>query len=185
MPTAVWAGDTFNFRGPSAVGEFLRIEGCIVTDVFVVATEGRLHDPPGPPTPVSFADVNLIQFDNCTGTTLLAAFGEATLTDEAFQVNRELTSATLNATIQVTDFITGSTSNVDVDLTWSGAGALLRESERFHFRAPGFILQSRLNATFRDAQALGSVTLGGVNWTPQPSSFAQIASVKQGSVTIE
>jgi hypothetical protein len=39
-------------------------------------------------------------------------------------VNRELTSATLNATVEVTDEITGSTSKVDVDLTWSGTGSL-------------------------------------------------------------
>jgi hypothetical protein len=129
--------------------------------------------------------VTIFQFDNCTGATLLAAFGQATLTDQAFQVNRELTSATLNATLQVTDVVAGSTSNVDVDLTWTGTGQLTRESDRFHLRAPGSIFQSRLNGTFRGAQASGSVSLGGVNLATQLSIFAQIASVKSGSVTID
>jgi hypothetical protein len=72
-----------------------------------------------------------------------------------------------------------------VELTWSGTGELVRESERFHLHASGFITQSRFNGSFRDAQASGSVSLGGVNLATQPSSFAQSASVKLGSVEID
>jgi hypothetical protein len=185
LPNTGRAADTFNVRGPSAFAEFSRTEGCITTVVFVFGTEVKFHDPPGPPTPVSFAEVGLLQFDDCTGATLQAAFGDATLTDEAFQVNRELSSATLNATVQVTDEITGSTSTVEVDLTWTGTGELVRETERFHSHAPGVNFQSRFNGRFRDAEASGSVSLGGVNLAQQPSEFAQLASVKQGEVTIE
>jgi hypothetical protein len=110
LPTAVWAGEHFTFSGPSAVVSFVSTEGCITTDVSVFASDESLHDPPGPPTPMSVANVMIDQFDNCTGATLLSAFGEATLTDQAFEVKSQLTSATLNATVQVTDSITGSTS---------------------------------------------------------------------------
>jgi hypothetical protein len=92
--------------------------------VFVIGTEGR-------PTTVSMAIVTVSRFDNCTGTTLLAAFGRATLTDQASQVDTGLTSARLNATLQVTAFVAGSTAKLGVDLTWSGTGELVRQSERF------------------------------------------------------
>jgi hypothetical protein len=185
LHTAVWAADTFSVRGPSASSGFSRTEGCITTEVFVFATEVKFHDPPGPPTPVSFADVGLFQFDDCTRTTLQEAFGDATLTDEAFQVSRKLTSATLKATVQVTDEISGSTSTLDIDLTWTGTGELVRETDRFHSHAPGVNFQSRFNGRFRDAEASGSVSLGGMNLAQQPSEFARIGSVKEGEVTIE
>ena len=57
--------------------------------------------------------------------------------------------------------------------------------DRSQFHAPGFIFQSRFNGTFRDAQASGNVSLGGVNLATQPSLFAQIVSVREGSVTID
>jgi hypothetical protein len=181
LPTAVWAGEHFTFSGPSAVVSFVSTEGCITTDVSVFASDESLHDPPGPPTPMSVANVMIDQFDNCTGATLLSAFGEATLTDQAFEVKSQLTSATLNATVQVTDSITGSTSNVDVDLTWSSIGDLFQQTLHTHVHTPGLISQSRSNGAFREAQASGSVSLGGVNLATQPSNFAEILSAKGGA----
>jgi hypothetical protein len=187
LPTPVRAGDTFNLRGPSAFAGFFSPDpsGCVFTDVFVFANDRRLHDPPGPPTTFSEAFVNIFQFDNCTGTELISAFGSAQLADPAFQITPQLTSATLNTTIEVFDFVSGSTFNVDVALTWTGTGGLIRQSQRSHFRAPGFIQHSRFTGSFRDAQASGSVSLGGTNLTPEPSFFAQLASIKEGSVVID
>jgi hypothetical protein len=187
LSTPARAGDTFNIRGPSALADFFSTDpsGCVFTDVFVFANDRRLHDPPGPPTTSSEASVGIFQADFCTGTERISAFGSGQLADPAFQITPKLTSATLNTTIEVFDSVSGSTFNVDVALTWTGTGGLIRQSQRLHFRSPGFIQHFRFNGTFRDAEASGSVSLGGTNLTPQPSFFAQLASIKEGSVVID
>jgi len=123
------------------------------------------------------ATVRIAQDDYCTSA-YLHAFGEATLTDETFQVNKELTSASLNATVLViNDAHDLFAYDVDLALTWTGTGELVRQSDRFHFHASDFGFQSRSNGTFRDAVASGSVSLaaslGDTNLTPQASMDAQ------------
>src|SRR5262249_32672552 len=122
LPATVLAGDSFNFRGPTADASFSSTSGCLLTDVFVFANDGRLHDPPGPGTPSSVAEVNIFQFDSCSGIQLMAAFGQASLAAADFQVARGLNSATLNTTVQVFDFISGNTVNVDLALNWTATG---------------------------------------------------------------
>jgi hypothetical protein len=182
--TVLAAADTSNFQGLTVQAGFFSTDGCISTDVTISATESKGPHPPDSPTTVSIADIGISQFDQCTGTTVLDAFGEVTLTDQSFQVGPQLISATLKPTGQVTDSVTGSIFNIDVDLTWTPTGPLTAESDRIHVHSPGLIFQSHSNGTSRDAQASGSLSLGGVNLTPQPSGFAVIASVKRGSVTI-
>jgi len=195
LPTPARAADSFNFRGRFANAVFRSTDptGCIVTVVFVTVTEGRLHNPPGPPSASVATDpvatVRIAQDDYCTSA-YLHAFGEATLTDETFQVNKELTSASLNATVLViNDAHDLFAYDVDLALTWTGTGELVRQSDRFHFHASDFSFQSRSNGTFRDAVASGSVSLaaslGDTNLTPQASMDAQIGSVKSGTLSLQ
>jgi hypothetical protein len=180
------AGDSFNFRGLTAVAEFSNTDGsgCVFTDAFIFASNGRLHDPPGPGTPSPVAEVNIFQYDSCSGTQLLAAFGSSSLTADSLQVDKKLTSATLNATVQVFDYISGNTFNEDIALNWTSTGDPVSEKDHFQFRAPGYIANYRFSGTSRPAQASGSVSDGVTNFSPGPSYYAEIDSVKSGSVTI-
>jgi hypothetical protein len=81
--------------------------------------------------------------------------------------------------------VTCGTFDVEVAMTWTGTGELERLRDRSHFYAPGLIAHNRFDGTFREAVASGSVSLGGTNLTPQAPEFAEIGSVKQGSVTIQ
>jgi hypothetical protein len=187
LPTPAWAAaESSNFRGSSAIADFSSTDpsGCILTSAFVFGTDGRLHEPPGPPVTSPTVQVNLFQFDSCTGTTLVFAYGLVTIPDEAFQIDQQLTSATLNATVQATDLNTGSTLNVDIDVTWTGTGELTRQSIHSHFHAPGFISHTRFNGTFREAQASGSISFAGTSLAGQSTS-ALIGSTKSGSVVID
>jgi hypothetical protein len=185
LPATVLAGDSVNFRGPTADASFSSSSGCAITDVFVFANTGRLHDPPGSGTPSSVAGVNIFQFDSCSGTQLMAAFGEASLAAEDFQVAKGLNSATLNATIQVFDFISANTFNVDLAIDWTATGDSVNVKDHFHFRAPGHVENFRFSGTFRPAQAAGTVSDRVTDFTPAPTSFAEIGSVKEGSVIID
>jgi hypothetical protein len=186
LPTPVWAVDIYNIMGPYATASFSTTDptGCIVTNVNVYATDGRQQNPPGPPTASSVADVIISQYDDCAGALLLSGFGEATLTREAFQVTGQSISATLNATVPVTDSVTGSTFNVEVALTWTGTGELTRVSDRYHDQEPGFTFESRSEGTVRPAVTSGSVSLAGTNLTPQPSYYAFLGSAKSGVMLI-
>ncbi len=174
---AAGSGSTtvFRFHGISAFAFFDNVssDGCIDTSVDVDGTQNGTS---------SEADVFIGKFDFCTQTDLLEASGSTFNPD--FQVSKKLDSASLNATISVFDFLSGNTFNVSVSTTWTATGPLSHEIQSFHFQTKGFIDNFHLNAAFRDAGASRTVSDGTTNFTPSPSLFAQIASVKSGEVTI-
>ena len=174
---AAGSGSTtvFRFHGISAFAFFDNVssDGCIDTSVDVDGTQNGTS---------SEADVFIGKFDNCMGTPLLLAFGSTFNPD--FQVSNKLASASLSATISVFDDVSSTTFNVSVNTTWTATGPLSHEIQSFHFQTKGFIDNFHLNAAFRDAGASGTVSDGTTNFTPSPSLFAQIASVKSGEVTI-
>jgi hypothetical protein len=174
----------FSFTGLSAEAFFSSTEGCVVTDVGVFAMEGRVKTGPGRPAVESAAATFVSQFDVCTGTQLLAADGFAVLAPGEFQIDEQLTAATLTATIEVFDFVSGASFPVDVSVSWTGFGDTFSVKDRFHLKAPGFKVNSRFDGTFREATAAGTVTDGTTNFTPEPAVFAQLGSVKQGEVVI-
>lgn len=174
----------FSFRGQTADAFFSSTQGCVVTDVGVFAADGRIKTGPGGPEVASMAATFISQFDVCTQTQLLAADGFAELAPGEFQIDAELTAATLTATIEVFDFVSGTSFPVDVDVSWTGFGDTFTVKDRFHQRAPGFKANFRFDGTFRDATAAGTVTDGTTNFTPEPAVFAQLGSVRQGEVVI-
>jgi hypothetical protein len=176
----------FSFKGQFAEALFSSTDpsGCVVTEVFVAADDGRVKTGPGMPEVESVAFIFISQFDVCTQTQLLAADGFAVLAPDAFQIDRQLTAATLTATIEVFDFVSGTSFPVEVNVSWTGFGDTFSVKDRFHLKAPGFKVNSRFDGTFRDATASGTVTDGTTNFTPEPAVFADMGSVKQGEVDI-
>lgn len=175
----------FSFKGQFAEAEFFNVDPseCVFTDVFVTAVDGRVKEA-GHPAVSSMAFVFISQFDDCTGTDLLAAEGEATLAAGAFQIDEGLTTATLNATIEVTDFLTDTSFPVDVSVSWTGSGPTFRQKDHFQLKTPGFKVNAHFDGTFRDAMAAGTVSDGTTDFTPDPAVFADMASIKQGEVDI-
>lgn len=165
----------FRFHGMTAFAVFdsLSSDGCVDTTVFVDANQSGSN---------LEADVFIGQFNICTQTDLMEASG-STLSP-TIQISKKLDSASLSATISVTDFLSGNTFNVSVNTTWTATGPLSHEIQSMHFHTKGFIDNFHLNAAFRDAGASGTVSDGTTNFTPSPSVFAQVASVKVGDVTI-
>ncbi len=173
------SGTTFVFRfhGSSAFAFFDNLSGCIDTSVSVDGFQNTVNK-----QTTSGADIFIDQFNICTSTELLAA--EGSTLNANFQVGKKLVSASLNTTISVTDFVSGNTFDVSVNLTWTSTSAIAHEISSFHFHTKGFTENAHFNADFRDANASGTVSAGTTNFTPSQSVFAQIFSAKEVDVMI-
>jgi hypothetical protein len=105
--------------------------------------------------------------------------------DATFQADRsKLTKASLQATIPATDNISGAEVQVEVDLTWTGAGELASESQRFRFKQAGLLLSSWFKGFIRPATASGTVLVGGENIATDASIFADIFRVRLGELDV-
>jgi hypothetical protein len=184
--SSVSANEIFKFRGESVNAFFTNTDGCIETSVFVAATQGASQSPPGPGSPVSQVVLFISQFDLCAGERLVSAESVSTVPEADFQVAKMLGQATLNTTVTVTDFASDPPASFDVfiDLTWTGVGALSRQSNNSHFKSPGCIIHNRFHGTSRTAEASGSVSDGTMNYTPGPSVEAFIMSANSGTLII-
>ncbi len=175
------SGTTFVFRfhGLSALANFDNVspDGCIDTFVFVDGSQNTVNQ-----QTFSEADISIGKADICTNTPLLSAFGSTS--NPNFQVGDKLLSASLNTTISVFDFVSGSTFNVSVSVAWTSTSAIGHENSTSHFHTKAFTENAHFNADFRDANASGTVSDGTTNFTPSPSVSAQIMSAKDVVVTI-
>jgi len=174
----------FSFKGQSADAFFSSTDqtGCIETFVGVFAEDGKIKVV-GQPAVTSQAFTFIDVFDFCTSTLVLSAFGSATLAPADF-VMQKLDSATLATSIEVFDFVSGTSFTVDVSVNWTGVGDPSRVKEHFQIKSPTFKLNARFDGTSRDATASGTVADGTTNFTPDPAVSASLANVKSGEVDI-
>jgi hypothetical protein len=173
---------TMGLRGPLVDAEFLSTDpsGCVETDVFVAANSGTEQDHPSTAA-VGVASVNIYQYDSCTGTTLLQVVGlKDTLGPGEFQVSKQLDWASLKSTITATDIDTGIAFDVNVNVDWTGAGAITRDHSNTNDVSPGCHIINRWKGSGRDANASGVVSDGVANFAPSPSQGAEVGFVIDG-----
>ena len=180
------AGSKLRFSGDTARASFTSVDpsGCITTDVLVFANDTLSQSPPGNGDRNSGVTLFISQVDTCNFILLMDAFGFAFIAPADFQVSSQLNSATLNATINVEDFVSGNTFDVFVNLTWTGSGPLSRDSSKFHSQTPHCQFHSSFKGSSRFAEASGTVSDGTVNFTPDPSWDGGLISAKGGQMTI-
>jgi len=184
-PAPVLAGDIFKFSGKNANAFFFSQEGdCVATFVGVFANDGKFQSPPGPPGTGQFADIFIDRFDFCTETSLISAFGSRMLDESQFSIDQKLNSASLNTSIEMFDFVSGTSFTVDVNLNWTGTGDLVRQSFSSKVQTPKCKFMERFRGSFRSAEASGVVTDGVTNFTPDPTSDASLGQTSSGSLVI-
>jgi hypothetical protein len=180
------ASDTFHFsvRGQLAEAYFYSTDssGCVITSVAVFANDNRYNYGPGGPEALPLLTVLLSKWDECTGTLLLEANGQAVL--EGHQSDKQLTAATLDTTIKLFDFVAETPVPVSVNIAWTGTGATVTQRSHNQIKLPGFKMNSRFSGTFRNATAVGTVSDGTTNFTPEPATSARLGSVQGGEVAI-
>lgn len=170
-----------------AFAAFDSTSGCIDTSVVVVGINGKsagfTMDTGGGHTsgPASFIDVS--QYDHCAGQPVLDAGtpccgGPLPAGDSvAFAAARDDSSATLDARLTVVDSLSGASIPLTAHLAWTATGPLERDS--FSEVPPGGGLPIEVahgEITHRPAIATGTVTDGATNYTPDPSTEADISS---------
>jgi hypothetical protein len=179
--------ETFHYstRGLTAYANFYSVDesGCIETYADLNATDGRVKQT-GKPAVTSEMFVYMYQYDFCSGEWLVDAFGFASLAADEFVIDKGLNSATLVATINVYDYVSGSEFALSIDVTWSSTGGVYQQKFHAQYRSPEFKYNYRFMGTFRGATAAGSISGAGMEFAPWPASYAELANVKSGEVGI-
>lgn len=189
LPSSALASNVqrYQFSGQFAGAYFSSADPsneCIITDVSVFGDDGRVRMGSGKPGVGSAAGVYISQYDYCNEELLVAADGFTGLDADDFQIDRQLNSATLHTTITVYDWVSDTTYPVDVDVNWTGTGDPYRESGGSRYNTPGFKYNSHFQGTFRSAEVSGSVETAWGTLTSGSVVFADMGSVRSGSIEI-
>lgn len=178
QPLGASAADSVKFKGRSANAFFESRSGCIGTIVNVFASERVL----GNPSNAGEVFVEVRQFDSCNNDEpFLVASGGASITQAHFQVDANLGSATLDATVTLTDTLSGSSFEVAIeDLNWAATSSRGRQNSHSNFSFQGCHISFHVNGAFRLAEAAGAITDGTSNFTPDPSLAGNLFSAKSG-----
>jgi hypothetical protein len=180
------SADVWKLKNESVRAEFTSVDEtqCIYTDVIVWASKEMYQEAPGSGTWTPYVLVNFNQSDICKKTTI-NAFGSAPITQSQLQVAGKLSSATLTATVSMTNWWTGEKyADFDLDLTWTATGPLSSDNRHDQFRYGDYHLNEQFISEFRFAQAVGTVWDGTTNLTPNPAvEETDIFYAKQGSVS--
>lgn len=164
LPSKAQGAETISFRGTTAVVEFYSTDptGCIITSVTAFANESRGAITPAPQETNAWVDVTIYLFNICTWEQMACGAGSLDLADGAFNLAGHLASATLSATGEVYDSCTGTDRPVTVALTWTGEGDIVSGRSHFSTHAPSYHVSYRQRGQYRDATAVGSMTLDGL-----------------------
>jgi hypothetical protein len=189
VPTTSAHAETlhFAFKGRTAGAFFTSVDptGCVETQVGVTARDGEVKAGKGGFEQERSATIFIDKFDTClAGSPLLTGFGEPTPTADQLRIDG-LDSASLNAEIELFDFVSSTSFRVIVGLTWTGVGdAIVADKFHDHFMSHNFSYNAHASGTFRPAGVTGSVVDGTTNLTPSPPESPQLSSVKSSTVFI-
>jgi hypothetical protein len=160
--------DVFSFRGSNADAIFRTSEGCIKTEVDVIAGESMAVAPAEPTRKQDVAIVLLDRRNTCTGELLV--FGGGVGFDVEFEIGPLLSSAEVHGVVPVNDVVSGRTLDVAVDVVWTGDGELERGADHLHFVDDGVVVWTHSNGSFRHATAVGHVVEDTTELVPNGSS---------------
>jgi hypothetical protein len=187
-----WADTTamhFKVKGDTAVAGFEAVDPqdrCIEYTVFVVASDlMEKESPTGQPSSTARTLLIVEQEDLCAEVLLLSGEGETP--EHTFQVASNLRAATLTATVTVFDSISVQLVNFEVNLTWTAVGEPVNkhDTEIVHDTELGLHLVAQFRGRHAPAVATGTVLGLGLNFTPEPSTFAEIQTRNDGSILIQ
>ena len=141
--------------------------GCIDTRVGIETGADYLHS------------ISVAQLDRCQGQLIMEAYGNKPLTKSEFHYTGKLGSATLQTTVQLTDFERNLTFDVRVDLKWTGVGEINEYHDHQNYSpSPGCQINSQIWEQYRSASVSGTVSDGTTNFTPEPTTSADMQFTK-------
>ncbi len=172
------------FSGQFAHGYSASSESdCIATHVYVSAFDGRISYDPGQPAVDSFAYLSISRYNSCTGEWLGSLDAHGPLAADAFQVDRRLNTATLRTTLTAYDWSSGTEQLLNVNVSWTADGELIRSRSSWGYSSPGFRVNGHYVGSERPAGLAGTIS-NGSDLTLNLSGAGSIGSAKSGSVSI-
>jgi hypothetical protein len=171
----------------SADAALVAADGCIITEIFVSASDAVYGGRPGPVNKQGLTGVGIRRTDVCTaGGASLASLGLHAAggggggvvvfdglgsTLDALGSTSHFDEAWLRATLPVVNEVTAEEVTVTVDLEWSLVGELDRDTGHSHIPPQLFdgTVNSHWNSLMGEATVRGTVTIG-----TQTSTFANV-----------
>ena len=175
----------YRFHGKVAEAGFYSVDptGCIATDTYVEAVDGRVKFDQGRPDADSVVFVGVARYDNCTQQLVTLATGLLEPPDGALQIDR-FEGAALNTDVEMRSLLDGGTFTMRVQLQWTGTGERERAREHLLIDHPGFQLNSRFNGTTRAADVSGVVSDGTVDYADSAFNYGRLSSVNAGETVV-
>lgn len=183
LPTTVLAAgpvdpSIFRSSGQSAEAQFDipdPTNPCLDTSGFLLGGNFTSSSPGSPSTMDTVGAIVIGTSDNCTGTFISGVFAKGPLPAGAFQIDKTLTSASINTTV------TGFDQNrnpvpVTINVTWTGSGAVTSGTQISHFQRPGVNVVMHSSGDFRSAGMNGTVTVAGSSLTLAGAGSLQSSS---------
>ena len=157
--------------------------GCINTWIDVYLFEIDYRTIPAPPVPSHVLIFFMSREDLCQSIPLNLVYGSVFLSDDDYSFNG-MHGAHVGVSLQGSDFVTGATVPLTVDLTWEGQGGVDQARDRNRIISPDFKWIFHSRGLVRDAHATGSVVMGTEVLTPSPAAEASLSSNRQGDLYI-
>jgi len=169
----------YTFNGSSAGAQFVSYEGCVETSTYISAydnVENKLAS--------SFLTFYTVKIDACTFTYLGGLNATANLADTNFVVGGAAKNATLVARIEAIDSVSGASKQLDINLSWSATELDSRGVNHVTYVYPDYRSIETSKGVGRRATAVGTISDGQTNYTPDPSFSAGINDSSAGSIAI-
>lgn len=184
--TAVREGYRFSGEGASAFSSSQ--QGCTYTYVYIFASRNQFREIKGAKTESNYVDIYLSKYNECTGN---GSFIYGSTSDANFDINKQLTAATLTASFRACkdDYSSGTSVCGPAELTvsWTGQGKLSRVRSNNQYKMPDVIVKEMFKGTTRNATATGSFVFRGKTYNldfSDPSSETALRSGKGSYVVI-
>jgi hypothetical protein len=171
------------FQGSNATANFYNSTDCVYRYASVSAGESVSKGGGGKPVKGTAMSIYIENYDYCAGQ-YQSAYGDSALSPGAFSVQGNLTSATLNATIQLCCDQNGASFPATVNVTWTGTGSISKGKYSYSSQYAGCKYSYTSQGDSRPAVASGSITALGQEFVGGPSDSASLASSSAAEMQI-
>lgn len=124
----------------------------------------------------------------CGGETLLWLYANTNIKGDEFKPLGNLQSAVLDASVEVSDFVSQSSFPAKVSIGWTGLGSIVTLVNRIQTHNPSgcqMIFNERIK--FRSANAQGTISFDGqdITFSPSDQIQAQLSQSKGENLQID
>jgi hypothetical protein len=156
----------------------------VLTNVNIYAGDGLTKVPSSRAELSRPLSVFVLQKDVATDEILLDVNAYVQLDPGDLVIDPQIRRARLHEVVEGVEGVSGRTVEIAVDLDVRGIGPIERAHQRFHFVDEELILNGHGNSRVRVAEVRASVSIDGVEYTPEPAFFAYMSRSSGGAVTI-